>query len=256
MDPTRLVAEVKCYVHPDSAKGAFFRDLHLEIRSGEITCLLGPSGVGKTTLLRILLGVGNGNLIGRIEYRIDNGVFTPQDACRQGMVGVLPQDAALVPWRTVERNLRLPQYFNPKLREATQDEIVRAIQAVGLEPEILKMMPHELSFGMRQRIALARSLLHKSRFLLLDEAFSGLDLATSDLIARVLEDYVPKHEAVCLLVTHDLRQAIQVNDKMYYLSARRTLDEIDPGETGPLVEHLLARDMNERLEAADQRRDQ
>ncbi|UXU75718.1 MULTISPECIES: ABC transporter ATP-binding protein [unclassified Paracoccus (in: a-proteobacteria)] len=179
-----------------------FAPLDLQLRSGEWTCLLGPSGVGKSTLLRLLAGLETG-------ARFEGEVIRDQPAA------LMAQDAGLIPWLDVTGNVALGARLRGEAR--APDALRRAlalIAAVGLQDRA-HHLPAELSGGQRQRVALARTLFEDRPLVLLDEPFSALDTRTraqmQDLAAALLRD------RSVLLVTHDPAEAARLGDRILLL---------------------------------------
>jgi len=187
------------------------QDVDLSIRPGEFVTLLGPSGCGKTTLLNIVAGfeqATSGDVL--LEGR---RVESPGPDR-----GVVFQDYALFPWLTVEGNVlyglrrkRLP------LREA-RAIARRYIDVVGLR-EFERRYPHELSGGMRQRVALARVLAIDPKILLMDEPFGPLDAQTRQIMGNLLLELWAGDRKAVLFVTHDLEEAIALADRVVIMSA-------------------------------------
>jgi ABC-type nitrate/sulfonate/bicarbonate transport system ATPase subunit len=182
-----------------------FLDLHLHVPAGQVLALIAPSGVGKTTLLRILAGV---------EQRWQGEVLVGgHPAAQAPMPGYVFQDARLLPWLTTEDNLRA---VAPDL---TDDRITGLLREVGLSGQ-QKAWPHALSGGMQRRLALARALAVHPSLLLLDEPFVSLDRAmVRDLQALFLKVFADFRPTV-VLVSHDPEDAARMADRVIVLSGR------------------------------------
>ncbi len=187
-----------------------FEGLSLELVAGQWNCLLGRSGVGKSTLLRLLAGLSTG------------GVFTGEIVAEDGYpvndrISYMAQSDLLFPWLNVKHNVMLGQRLRGDHAHA-EHAVERAgelIQRVGLGEHIDKR-PHQLSSGMRQRVALARTLMEDTPVVLLDEPFSALDARTrSDMQELAFE--VLKGKTV-LLVTHDPAEAVRLSHHLYLMS--------------------------------------
>ncbi|WP_407519994.1 ABC transporter ATP-binding protein [Methylobacterium oryzisoli] len=178
------------------------RDLAFTVRPGETVCLIGPSGAGKTTTLRILLGLD----------RDFEGTVTPDPArMRSGMVF---QEPRLLPWRSVEENVRLslPRPERGRSLDALFDEL-------GLGPWRGRY-PRELSLGMARRVALARALAIEPRLLVLDEPFVSLDDTAAAALRGVVFAAARRRGAAVLMVTHNVPEALEVADRLLLLTPR------------------------------------
>jgi NitT/TauT family transport system ATP-binding protein len=190
------------------------RPVDLAVARGEVVTVLGPSGCGKTTLLRIVAGL----------ERPTAGAVTidgaPPAAARSAKrIGFVPQSPALLPWRTVEANVRLLQDVNRAANPRDVPDVGSLLDDVGLT-EFRLAHPYELSGGMQQRVALARAFAIGAPYLLMDEPFASLDEITRadmrHLLARLCE---PLNTAV-LFVTHSLAEAVYLSDRVVVLSSR------------------------------------
>ena len=188
--------------------------IDLDVARGEIVTLLGPSGCGKTTMLRIIAGLEPPSAG---EVTIDG---EPSAAARtRKRIGFVPQSPALLPWRTVEANVRLLQEVNRSANPVALPDVMALLTHVGLY-DFRAAYPHELSGGMQQRVALARAFALGAPYLLMDEPFAALDEITRadmrHLLARMCE---PLNTAV-VFVTHSLAEAVYLSDRVAVLSAR------------------------------------
>jgi ABC-type nitrate/sulfonate/bicarbonate transport system ATPase subunit len=173
--------------------------LSLSLGDGEVGALVGPSGCGKTTLLRIIAGLD----------RSYEGSITLPD---HGRLGVVFQEPRLLPWRTVEQNVRLAA------PEATDATVATLFHTLGLEAH-RHLFPGELSLGLARRVALARALAIEPDLLLLDEPFVSLDDALAARLREELIELVTRRPVTTLLVTHNLEEAIGLADRLFLLSA-------------------------------------
>jgi len=193
----------KVYGHTGNAVHALDR-VSLEIAEGEFVCLLGASGCGKSTLLNILAGLDRATT-GSVEVH--------------GSTTLMFQDAALFPWLTARGNIDLAL----KLRDVPKDQrttrVDELLDLVHLR-EFAKKRPHELSGGMRQRVALARALSQNTDVLLMDEPFGALDAMTRDLLHDELEDLISTTRKTVVFVTHNVREAVRLGDRVVLLSSR------------------------------------
>lgn len=183
--------------------------LSFRVEQGEFVCVLGPSGSGKSTLLRVLAGLIPASS-GRV---VMNGapVVGPQDR-----VGLVFQDANLMPWRTVSQNIQLPLEI---AGAATERRVRSLVQLVGLRG-FETALPRELSGGMAQRVAIARALAAQPDLLLMDEPFGSLDALTRERMGdELLRIWSAQHKTI-VLVTHDISEAVYLADRVLVLGRR------------------------------------
>jgi NitT/TauT family transport system ATP-binding protein len=186
--------------------------IDLEVAQGEFVSLLGPSGCGKSTLF---------NLIAGLEQQ-DSGSLTIDGVVngrRTGQCGYMPQQPLLLPWRTVEENVLLGLDVRRVPRQQARVQAHELLKRFGLA-EFAENYPATLSGGMRQRVALLRTVLFNDHFLLLDEPFGALDALTRLACQVWLLDLWQQVHASVLFITHDVREAILLSDRVYVLSAR------------------------------------
>ncbi len=197
---------------------AVLHDVSFKLSRGEIACLLGASGCGKTTVLRCIAGferlaAGEIRLDGQVVSR--PGSLVPPEQRRIGMVF---QDYALFPHRSVAGNVGFGLHGLPKReREARIEEL---LEVVGLA-HAAKRFPHELSGGQQQRIALARALAPRPRLLLLDEPFSNLDVELRERLSAEVRTILKHQNTTALLVTHDQHEAFNFADEIGIMHAGR-----------------------------------
>jgi len=174
-------------------------DLSFTIGSGEVAALVGPSGCGKTTLLRIIVGLDR-DFEGSVELSA------------HGRLGIVFQEPRLLPWRSVEENVRLAA---PGADDAALEALFGTL---GLM-EHRRHYPGELSLGLARRVALARAFAVDPELLVLDEPFVSLDAALAARLRTELAELVTRRPMTTLLVTHDVAEAIGLADRVFVLSA-------------------------------------
>ena len=200
--------------------------ISLSVQPGEFVCLVGASGCGKTTLLNLIAGLDSPA----------TGTITTA-----GKPALMFQDAALFPWLTVKQNIELALRLSgvPRSdRSARTEELLRTVHLVDAGGR----RPHELSGGMRQRAALARALAQDTSVLLMDEPFGALDAITRDLLHDELETVWEATHRTVLFVTHNVREAVRLGDRVAVLSSR-------PGRVVEEFQVPLARPR--RIESSD-----
>lgn len=186
--------------------------LDLDVAQGEFVTLIGPSGCGKSTLFNIVAGVDTQSA-GTVAI---DGRDTLE---RAGLCGYMLQQPLLLPWRTVEENVMLGLDVRRVPRQQAQQEAHELLKRFGLA-EFAQNYPNTLSGGMRQRVALLRTVLFNHDFLLLDEPFGALDALTRLALQMWLLGLWQSFHSSVLFVTHDVREAILLSDRIYVLSAR------------------------------------
>lgn len=202
-----LLARGVCHTYPDGV--APLSNISLELPAGSFTALVGPSGVGKSTLLRILGGL----LVpteGEVLLKGTPPHLTPEP------VGIVFQHDNLMPWRTAAENVRLPLELQG-IRDG--ERIATLLQLVGLVG-FENSYPAQLSGGMAQRVALARALVHRPELLLLDEPFGALDALTRERMGQELLRIWNAMPVTVFLVTHSIPEAVLLADKVLVMTGR------------------------------------
>jgi NitT/TauT family transport system ATP-binding protein len=214
----RLTGVSKVYGRGASALLALDR-VSLNVAPGEFVCLIGASGCGKSTLLSLVAG---------LDEPTGGTISTG------GRVTLMFQEPALLPWLTAARNVDLalraqgvPKAERPQRRE----ELLESVHLGGFGGK----RPHELSGGMRQRVALARALAQDADVLLMDEPFGALDAMTRDLLHDELERICRERTLTVLFVTHNVREAVRLGDRVVALSSRpgQVIEEYGVPRQGP-----------------------
>lgn len=216
--------------------------IDLTVAESEFVSVIGPSGCGKSTLFNIIAGVEQPSS-GRIAIDGDVGME------RRGKTGYMPQQPLLLPWRTIEENVMLGLDVRHVPREKAQHEARALLKRFGLA-EFAGHYPATLSGGMRQRVALLRTVLFNSSFLLLDEPFGALDALTRLSSQMWLLDVWHEFSSSVLLITHDVREAVLLSDRIYVLSARpaRVMREVQVDLPRPRKLESLALEQAVQLE--------
>ncbi len=180
--------------------------VNLTAKRGEFVSLIGPSGCGKSTVLNLIAGLMKPSR-GTIRYRGEpiSGVNT--------LAGYMTQHDSLIPWRTVRRNIAVPLEIRRQKKAVLRDQVDEWIGLVGLEG-FGDFYPNELSGGMRQRVAIARTLVYKPELLLLDEPFGALDALTRLRLQEVFLKIWREHRPTVFFVTHDLSEALSLSDRI------------------------------------------
>jgi len=178
--------------------------IQLEVQKGEFLCLVGASGCGKSTMLNLIAGLDQPT-VGTVAV--------------EGKPAFMFQEAALFPWLTVLDNVALPLRLagvGKAERRARAEELLDLVHLAGQG----RRRPHELSGGMRQRVALARSLAQEADILLMDEPFGALDAMTRDLLHDELERIWAATGLTVIFVTHNVREAARLGDRIVLLTSR------------------------------------
>ena len=195
--------------------------MDLDIGDGEFLAIVGPSGCGKSTLLSLIAGLEAPT---RGELRIDdapvNGPF--------GDLGIVFQKDLLLPWRNALDNVLIQAEVRGLDRKGLEPRARELLGLVGLEG-FENFYPHELSGGMKQRVAICRALLHNPRLLLMDEPFAALDAITRDQIALDFQRFWQADKRTVVFITHNISEAVFLGDRVLVMTARpgRIADTID-----------------------------
>lgn len=180
-------------------------DVNLCIKRGEFVCVLGASGCGKSTLLSLIAGLDTPT-----SGTVERPAAHP---------ALMFQEAALLPWLSVRRNVELPLRLRHAGSEERRTTVNRLLAMVGLL-DFADSRPHELSGGMRQRAALARALAQDSRLLLMDEPFAALDAITRDQLHEDLTRIWVQTRTTVVFVTHNVREAVRLGDRVVLMSSK------------------------------------
>ncbi|MFD2767369.1 ABC transporter ATP-binding protein [Micromonospora eburnea] len=178
----------------------------LDVAPGEFVCLVGASGCGKSTLLNLVAGLD----------RVSGGQIDLGEGINPGLMF---QESALFPWLTVESNVEVPLKLRGLPRDERRARVAELLRTVHLA-DFGRRRPHQLSGGMRQRVALARTLALDTPVLLMDEPFGALDAMTRDILHDELERIWSERKLTVLFVTHNVREAARLADRIILLSSR------------------------------------
>jgi NitT/TauT family transport system ATP-binding protein len=193
----------------------------ISIDRGEFICLVGPSGCGKTTLLKLtaaLLTPTQGSVV------FKGAALTEPNRA----IGVMFQKPVLLPWRTVEKNAYLPAEIAGTMGSDITDRVAKVLAMVGLH-DFATALPDQLSGGMQQRAALARTLVYEPELLLMDEPFGALDEFTREAMNLELSELTSQSGITSLFVTHNIPEAVFLADRVVVMSPR-------PGRVSGVVE--------------------
>ena len=227
----------KTYVTRGRARVEALAGISLDVDRGEFVTIVGQSGCGKTTLLKILAGLipRSGGLVS-LRGEPVNGPSRD--------IGIVFQDPVLLPWRTVLHNVLLPAQvlgLEPRGAHARAMELLKLAALEGFEDKY----PHELSGGMRQRVAIARALVHEPSLLLMDEPFGALDAMTREFMNLELLRIWQQSGKTIVFITHSIPEAVFLADRVVVMSAR-------PGRVQEIVRVDLPRPRDLDLMASDE----
>jgi len=243
-----LRVDTVSHIFPGKFTREALNSVSLEVSSGEFTSIIGPSGCGKSTLLRLIV-----NQIQPSTGRIRIDGKTPADMVRERKIAWMAQSPALLPWLTVEDNVKMALRFHPedKLSALTPME---SLKRVGLE-DVCKAYPRMLSGGMQQRLALARTLVMDAGLWLMDEPFAALDELTRERLTHELAEIWEQLHPTILWVTHNIYEAIRLADRILVFSSQpgRIIADIPvplnrPREEADPAFQVLLRQIRETLE--------
>jgi NitT/TauT family transport system ATP-binding protein len=226
---TKIAVRGLTHEYMDVRQGEYvcaLRDLDLEVREGEFFCVVGPSGCGKTTLLFVIAGL----------FRPSRGAIAINDRAIEGPGsdrGMVFQDYALLPWKTVIDNVAFGLKIRGVPRKERYDTARRFIDMMDLG-EFEDRYPHQLSGGMKQRVAVARTLAASPEVMLLDEPFAAVDAQTRMTLQEELTRVVGATRVTAILVTHSVEEAVFLGDRVAVLTPR-------PGRLKEIVEVQIPR---------------
>ncbi|HYN11466.1 MAG TPA: ABC transporter ATP-binding protein [Burkholderiales bacterium] len=225
------------------------REIDLTIPKGSVVGIMGQSGCGKTTLLRVIMGAllptrGEARVLGQATAGLDRDSLY---GMRRKM-GMLFQFGALFTGLSVYENVAFPLREHVELPdELLHDLVMMKLQAVGLRGAA-HLMPTELSGGMARRVALARSIALDPQLILYDEPFTGLDPISFGVIVRLIRELNDSLGATSVIVTHDVQEALGVVDYVYFMAAGRVIAQGTPAEIRASPEPFVNQFVNGKLE--------
>ncbi len=203
----------------DGSPRRIIEDVSLSVKAGEFISVVGPSGCGKTSILKMVSGL-NPAPIGAVKFHGEK-ITKPLKN-----VGIAFQNPVLLPWRNTLDNVLLPLEVVEPYKRNFKENLPRYTKAaqelittVGLQ-DFQKQLPWQLSGGMRQRASLCRALIHQPEILLLDEPFGALDAFTKEEMWSMLQELWLRVKCVGILITHDLREAVFLSDRVFVMSPR------------------------------------
>lgn len=193
--------------HSKDGETLAIKDLNLNIKEGEFIAIVGPSGCGKSTLLSILCN---------LETKSDGKITFPKKDLK---LGYMLQEDSLFPWLNILDNSLLGLKVQKKITKENKESVLNLLETYGLK-DFIKKYPNNLSGGMRQRVALIRTLATNPDILLLDEAFSALDYQTRLAVSDDVWKIIKKEKKTTIMITHDVAEAISMADRVIVLSSR------------------------------------
>ena len=207
IDTSNKILEVKNVQKTYQAKNGeieALKNINFDVKQGEFISIIGPSGCGRSTLLSIISG---------LEDKNDGEIYI------DGKIGYMLQKDNLLEWRTIYKNVLLGLEIQKVLTETNRKYVIELLKKYGLY-EFRNKYPTQLSGGMRQRVALIRTLAVRPNILLLDEAFSALDYQTRLMVTEDIYKILKDENITAIMVTHDISEAISMSDRVIVLSQR------------------------------------
>lgn len=200
------IKNLKKMYHDDDDEIVAIEDISLNINKGEFISIVGPSGCGKSTLLSVL---------SNLEEKSNGEILLNKDL----KIGYMLQKDSLFPWRTILENCLIGLEITDSLNDTTRKRVIKLLKTYGLK-EFMNKYPDSLSGGMRQRVALIRTLATNPDILLLDEPFSALDYQTRLALSDDVYKIIKEEGKTAIMVTHDLAEAISMSNRIVVLTKR------------------------------------
>ncbi|WP_248930798.1 ABC transporter ATP-binding protein [Paenibacillus hamazuiensis] len=191
------------------------QDVNLTIKEGEFLSFVGPSGCGKSTIFKMIAGLGEPT-----GGTLDILGMTPKEARKQSEIAFVFQDHTLLPWCTVQDNVVLPMALKGIPKKRQKEEAERVLELVGLK-DYMKVLPRQLSGGMKMRVSIARALIARPKLLLMDEPFGALDEITRQTLQdELLGIWRQDNKMTVLFVTHNVFEAVYLSTRVIVMTPR------------------------------------
>ncbi|TVY07240.1 ABC transporter ATP-binding protein [Paenibacillus cremeus] len=191
------------------------KDVQLDIREGEFLCFVGPSGCGKSTIFKLIAGLGEPT-----DGELAILGMTPKEARKQSEIAFVFQDSTLLPWCSVQDNVTLPLDLRGGPKAVQKQEAERVLELVGLK-DYMKVLPRQLSGGMKMRVSIARALVSRPKLLLMDEPFGALDEITRQTLQdELLNIWQQDSKMTVLFVTHNVFEAVFLSTRVVVMTPR------------------------------------
>ncbi|MGH4122585.1 MAG: ABC transporter ATP-binding protein [Clostridium sp.] len=221
-----------CYKNVDK-NTKVIENANLTVKKGDICAIIGPSGGGKSTLLKVIAGI-------IVDYTgevlIDGKAVDP----KIHRIGLIPQNYGLVKWKTVEQNIFLSAKIKDGKGNIDMDFYEKLLVELKLK-DFVKRYPSQLSGGQMQRVSMARALLLKPNILLMDESFSALDAMTREEVQKMFLEVWQAHKVTTIIVTHDIKEAIYLAKNIAVISA-------SPGKIVEVISNPLFGKINREVD--------
>ena len=218
-------------VHKYFGEKKVLRGISFEIKEGSVSVVMGPSGTGKSTVIKLMVGLikptkGEIIVLGKDVSKLDKKELLEL----RKKIGFAFQFGALFDSMSIYENIAFPLREHTNLGEKEiKAEVIKAIEMVGLKPdEVMHLYPDELSGGMQKRAAIARTIILKPKIILYDEPTSGLDPIASDLISRLIVKLQRELGTTSVVISHDIKESFKIADQMIMLYDGKVLAAREP----------------------------